>query len=39
MAYNPENVTTFEERIEDIELKVKDEYEFIPGYHSLKTKA
>ena len=39
MAYNPENVTTFEERIEDIELKEKDEYEFIPGYQFIKNES
>lgn len=36
LAYNPENITTFDERIEDIIINGKDGYEFIPGFQFIK---
>ena len=39
MAYNPEELTTFDERIEEIVLKEKGEYEFIPGYQFIKNES
>ncbi len=36
LAYNPETITTFDERIEDIIINGKDGYEFIPGFQFIK---
>lgn len=36
LSYNPENITTFDERIEDIIVNGKDGYEFIPGFQFIK---
>ena len=39
LSYTPENITTFDERIEeDIKIDKKDEYEFIPGFQFIKNK-
>ena len=38
LSYNPENIETFDERIEDIDLNGKDGYEFIPGFQFIKNK-
>jgi hypothetical protein len=38
LAYNPENITTFDERIEDINVNENDGYEFIPVFNLLKEK-
>ena len=36
LAYNPESITTFDERLEDIIIDGKDGYEFIPGFQFIK---
>jgi len=36
LAYNPETITTFDERLEDIIIDGKDGYEFIPGFQFIK---
>lgn len=36
LSYNPENITTYDERIEDIKIDGKDGYEFIPGFQFIK---
>ena len=39
LSYTPENITTFDERIEDdINMDGKDGYEFIPGFQFIKNK-
>ena len=38
LSYNPENVTTFDERIEDSIVNNKDDNEFIPGFQFIKNK-
>ena len=38
LSYNPENITTFDERIEDIVINGKDGYEFIPGFQFIQNK-
>ena len=38
LSYNPENITTFDERIEDIIIDSKDGYEFIPGFQFITNK-
>ena len=36
LSYTPENITTFEERIEETDIHENDEYEFIPGFQFIK---
>ena len=38
LAYEPENITTFDERIEDLNLNEDEGYEFIPGFQYIKNK-
>ena len=38
LAYEPENITTFDERIEDFNLNEDEGYEFIPGFQYIKNK-
>ena len=38
LAYEPENITTFDERIEDLNLTDDEGYEFIPGFQYIKNK-
>lgn len=38
LAYEPENITTFDERIEDNNLNDDEGYEFIPGFQYIKNK-
>ena len=38
LAYEPEKITTFDERIEDINLNGDEGYEFIPGFQYIKNK-
>ena len=38
LSYIPENITTFDERIEDININGKDGYEFVPGFEFIKNK-
>ena len=38
LAYEPEKITTFDERIEDINLNDNEGYEFIPGFQYIKNK-
>ena len=38
LAYQPEKITTFDERIEDINLNDDEGYEFIPGFQYIKNK-
>ena len=39
LTYNPENITTIDERIEDINMKGNDDYEFIPGFQFIKNES
>ena len=39
LAYAPENVDTFDEIIEEVDLNEKGEYEFIPGYQFIKNES
>ena len=38
LSYEPENIITFDERIEDINLNDNEGYEFIPGFQYIKNK-
>jgi hypothetical protein len=38
ISYEPENITTFDERIEDFNLNDDEGYEFIPGFQYIKNK-
>ena len=39
LSYNPETITTFDERIENININGKDGYEFVPGYQYIKNQS
>ena len=38
LSYEPENIITFDERIEDMDLNDNEGYEFIPGFQYIKNK-
>jgi len=38
LSDTPENITTFDERIEHMNIDGKDGYEFIPGFQFIKHK-
>lgn len=38
LSYIPEDITTFDERIEENDINTKDGYEFVPGFQYIKNK-